>query len=333
MKISNEFKIGLLATVAVALFVVGYNFLKGTDIFSSTDTFYARYTEVDGLGLSNFVKIKGLNVGRVTSMSMEKGKNGQIVVEFAVDEDFKIPKGTVARIISDGLLGTKAIALELSDSNLFYQNGDTLTSALQESLSKSVQAELLPVKEKAENLLSSIDSVLTIIRTVFNEKTTDDIKQSVSSITSTLNHINKSAENVEGLLVENTTRIDRIFSNIESISLMLKNNEENISAVLSNLNNITDTLAKSNLKQTIASAQDALETTAAILDKIKKGEGSMGMLLNDEKLYNNLEATTKDLDLLMKDLKENPDRYVHFSIFGGGKSKSSKPSSPDVKPQ
>ena len=238
MKISNELKIGVLATVAIVLFIIGYNFLKGTDVFSSTDTFYARYKEVDGLGLSNFVKIKGLNVGRVTDLVLEEGNQGEIIVEFTVDENFKLPKGTVARIISSDLLGTKAINLELSDTTIYYQNGDTLVSALQESLSKSVQAELLPVKQKAENLLSSIDSVLTIIRSIFNEQTTKDIKQSVSSITSTLNHINKSAENVEGLLVQNTTRIDRIFSNIESITLMLKNNEENISAVLSNLNNI-----------------------------------------------------------------------------------------------
>lgn len=330
MKISNELKIGVLATVAIVLFIIGYNFLKGTDVFSSTDTFYARYNEVDGLGLSNFVKIKGLNVGRVTDLVLEKGKDGNIIVEFTVDEDFKLPKGTVARIISSDLLGTKAINLELADTTIFYQNGDTISSALQESLSKSVQAELLPVKQKAENLLSSIDSVLTIIRTIFNEKTTNDIKESVSSITSTLNHINNSAENIEGLLDKNTTRIDRIFANIESISIMLKDNTDNITAVLSNLNNITDTLAKSNLKQAIASAQDALETTADILDKIKNGKGSMGMLVNDDKLYNNLEQSSKDLDLLLKDLKENPGEYVHFSIFGG-KSKGHNPDSTDVK--
>ncbi len=316
MKISNELKIGVLTAVAILLFIIGYNFLKGTDVFSSTDTYYARYDEVDGLGLSNFIKIKGLNVGRVTNLVLEKGKQGGIIVEFTVDEDFKLPKGTVARIVSSDLLGTKAINLELSDTTIFYQNGDTLASAMQESLTKSVTAELLPVKQKAENLLSSIDSVLTIIRTIFNEQTTNDIKKSVTSITSTLNHINKSAANVEDLLVQNTSRIDRIFGNIESITLMLKNNENNISAVLSNLNNITDTLAKSNLKQVISNAQLALENVAVILEKINKGEGSLGLLINDEKLYMNLEKTSLDLDLLMKDMKLNPDNYVHFSIFG-----------------
>ncbi len=316
MKISNELKIGVLTAVAILLFIIGYNFLKGTDVFSSTDTYYARYDEVDGLGLSNFIKIKGLNVGRVTNLVLEKGKQGGIIVEFTVDEDFKLPKGTVARIVSSDLLGTKAINLELSDTTIFYQNGDTLASAMQESLTKSVTAELLPVKQKAENLLSSIDSVLTIIRTIFNEQTTNDIKKSVTSITSTLNHINKSAANVEDLLVQNTSRIDRIFGNIESITLMLKNNENNISAVLSNLNNITDTLAKSNLKQVISNAQLALENVAFILEKINKGEGSLGLLINDEKLYMNLEKTSLDLDLLMKDMKLNPDNYVHFSIFG-----------------
>lgn len=327
MKISNEVKIGILGVAALALLFFGYNFMKGQDIFNPDNTYYARYDAVDGLAVSNFVKIKGLNVGRVTKFFLERKKNGKVLVQFTVKDDIKIPKGSIARIVSADLLGTKAVDLQLDTTKIFYADGDTLMSDVQESLTQSVQAEILPVKEKAENLLASIDSVLTIIKSVFNEQTTDDIKKSVSSITETLNHINHSAESVEGLLDKNTTRIDRIFANIESISLMLKDNEQNISAVLSNLNNITDTLAKSNLRQAIANAQDVLEHTADILDKINKGQGSAGMLINDDKLYNNLEATTKDLDLLMQDMKANPSRYVHFSIFGGGRSKTEKPTS------
>jgi phospholipid/cholesterol/gamma-HCH transport system substrate-binding protein len=274
---------------------------------------------VEGLAVSNAVKVKGVQVGRVGKIFL--GEN--VTVKIKIDGDVKIPKNSVARIVSSDLLGSRIIELELTNDKDFYEDGDTLFSSQQESLTKSVQAEILPVKEKAENLISSIDSVITIIRTVFNNETRKNIERSVKNISSTLEHINSSSENIDELLEKNTSKLQSIFNNIESITSNLRKNEENITAILSNLNQISDSLAKADLLQTVNNAKETLSQATHILEKINKGEGTIGMLVNDDKLYKNLEQSSKDLDILFQDLKENPGRYVHLSLFGK-KDKSSK---------
>ncbi len=318
MKISNEFKVGVLASVCIALLIIGYSILKGNDVFSTSNSFYAVYDAVDGLTISSPVKIKGVQIGRVSNIYLNK----QVTVKFSAESNVSIPKGSIARIASADILGSRELEIELSSETEFYKNGDTLKSDVQESLSKSVQAEILPVKQKAENLISSIDSVIVTINEIFNNETRDNIIRSVRNISQTLEHINSSSENIDDMLEKNTTKMQNIFNNIESITLNLKKNEDNITAILSNLNQITDSLAKANLVQTINNAKDALAQASDILEKINKGEGTVGMLINDKNLYNNLEQSSKDLDLLFQDLKENPGRYVHLSLFG----KKDKPS-------
>ncbi len=314
-KVNNETKIGALATVSIALLIIGYNYLQGKDFFSSNNNFYAKYEQVDGLAMANPIKVKGMNVGRVTEMIYNPNTN-YVVVKFSVRTDVKIPIGSIARIVSSDILGSKAIQLEFVNSINYYKNNDTIKSGLQESLSTSVRAEILPVKQKAENLLSSIDSVLTIVKTVLNPKTRASLSSSIQSIQSTLDNLNKSSVQVDNLLKNNTTRLDRIFANIESITLMLKNNEQNLSAIMSNMNSITDSLRKSNLTQTINNASIAMIHSRDILEKINKGDGTMGLLVNDPKLYNELESSSKNLSLLLEDMRKNPNDYVHFSIFG-----------------
>lgn len=318
MKVSNEFKVGAFATVCIALLIIGYSLLKGNEVFSSSDSYYAVYNSVEGLSVSNPVKIKGVHVGRVSNIFL----GDKVTVEFKINGGIKIPKHSIARIASADILGSRQIDIDLSNEKDFHKDGDTLTSDVQESLTSSVKAEILPVKQKAENLMSSIDSVITTIHEVFNNETRDNIIRSVKSITQTLDHINSSSENIDNLLEKNTTKLQNIFNNIESITLNLKKNEDNITAILSNLNQITDSLAKANLIQTINNAKETLAHTSEILDKINNGKGSIGLLINDDKLYNNLEQSSKNLDALLVDLKENPGRYVHLSVFG----KKDKPS-------
>lgn len=319
MKISNEFKVGVLASVCIALLIIGYSVLKGNEVFSTANSYYAVYSSVEGLAVSSPVKIKGVQIGRVSNITLAKN----VIVKFSVKSGVSIPKNSIARIASADILGSREIDIDLASGNDLHKNGDTLQSDIQESLSKSVQAEILPVKQKAENLISSIDSVIVTINEIFNNETRDNIIRSVKNISQTLEHINSSSENIDDMLEKNTTKMQNIFNNIESITLNLKKNEDNITAILSNINQITDSLAKANLVQTINHAKDALAQASSILDKINKGEGTVGMLINDRNLYNNLEQSSKDLDLLFQDLKENPGRYVHLSLFGK-KDKSQK---------
>ncbi|MBU6205801.1 MAG: MCE family protein [Bacteroidetes bacterium] len=320
MKISNETKIGALTTLAVVLLIIGYNFLQGRDFFTSSNIFYAKYKFVDGLALSNPIKLRGMNVGRVTEMSLDKDKE-TVIVKFTVRKDIEIPKGTVAKIISADLLGSKAIDLNFSQNAELHENTDTLLSVVQESLTSSVRAEMLPVKQKAENLLSSIDSVMTIVRSVLNPDTRKSLISSVNNIQSTLEKLDQSTGQLNNLIDNNVGRLDRIFQNVESITLNLKNNEKTISTILANASSFSDSLQQSHIKEVINDAAINLAQVKLLLEKIHSGQGTLGMLINDEQLYRNLEKSSKNLDLLIEDIKLHPKRYVEFSILGGGKKK------------
>lgn len=314
-RISNETKIGIFVTLAIVLLILGYNYLAGNDVFTSRNIFYARYSNVDGLAESNPVKIKGMKVGAVAKMQYVPSRD-VIVVKFNIDSDIRIPRGSVARIVSEDLLGSKAIVIELSQSRDYYRNNDTMVSDLQESLSSSVRAEILPVKEKAEALLKTLDSVVTAVNTVLNRETQRRLVASIRSIQSTLENVNRSSESFDLLLRNNTSRLDRILANVESITGNLRTNDKQITQILSNLESITDSVKRADVAKTFAAANSVLERTNAVVTKIEKGEGSLGLLVNDQKLYTDLDSATKSLDALLTDLKNNPGRYVRISVFG-----------------
>ncbi len=318
MKISNETKVGVLASIAIVLLIIGYNFLQGRDFFTSSNIYYAKYKYVDGLALSNPIKLHGMNVGRVTEMKLDKDKE-TVVVKFNVRKDIEIPFGTIAKIVSADILGSKAIDLNFSTNSNNHKNKDTLQSVVQESLTSSVRAEILPVKQKAENLISSIDSVLLIVKSVLNPDTRKSLISSVNNIQATLENLNESTDQFSTLLENNVKRLDRIFQNIESITGNFKNNEANINKLLTNISSISDSLQQGNVKQVINDAAYNLAQVKLILEKINRGEGNVGLLLKDDNLYKNLEKSSKELDLLMEDIRLHPKRYVQFSIFGGGK--------------
>lgn len=320
MKISNETKIGILATIAIVLLIIGYNFLQGRDFFTSANVYYAKYKNVDGLALSNPVKLHGMNIGRVVEMKLDKDKE-TVIVKFTARKDIEIPLGSKAKIVSADILGSKAIDLEFSNAEKIHANKDTLISQLQESLTSSVRAEILPVKQKAENLLSSIDSVLSIVKSVLNPDTRKSLISSVNNIQATLENLNQSTDQFSNLLDNNVKRLDKIFQNIENITTNLKNNEKAINTIMTNISSISDSLQQSHIKQVMNDAAYSLSQAKMILEKVNRGEGSLGLLLQDESLYRNLEKSSKDLDLLLEDMRLHPKRYLNFSVFGGGGKK------------
>ncbi len=320
MKISNETKIGILATIALVLLIIGYNFLQGRDFFTSANVYYAKYKNVDGLAMSNPVKLHGMNIGRVVEMKLDKDKE-TVIVKFTARKDIEIPYGSKAKIVSADILGSKAVELEFTVNTKIHSNKDTLQSQLQESLTSSVRAEILPVKQKAENLLSSIDSVLGIVKSVLNPDTRKSLISSVNNIQATLENLNQSTDQLSNLLDNNVKRLDKIFLNIESITSNLKNNEKAINTMLTNISNISDSLQQSNIKQVVNDAAYSLAQAKYILEKINRGEGSVGLLLQDESLYRNLDKSSRDLDLLLEDMRQHPKRYLNFSVFGGGGKK------------
>ncbi|HEY0177605.1 MAG TPA: MlaD family protein [Pedobacter sp.] len=312
MKITNETKVGILAAFSIAVLIIGYNFLKGNSIFSSETVLYARYTRVDGLGVSKPVLINGFQIGRVDKLVLQP--NGEILATLKIKGKYDIPKNTVARLESTDLLGSKAIVMSLGSSKDYAQDGDTLNSNVEKNLMEAVQ----PVQKKAELIIGKMDSILTSVNTILNPDFQKNVNKSFNSISATLASLEGTSKKVDGLVGTEGKRISAILANAESISANLKNNNEKINSILEHINTITDQVAAANFKQTIDNANKAVADLQGIVSKVNDGKGTLGLLVNDTKMYDNLNNASKNLDNLIIDLKANPKRYVHFSVFGGG---------------
>ena len=313
MKISNETKVGILAAIAIAIFIVGYNFLKGNDIFTSENEFYAKYDKVDGLAISKPVLVNGYQIGRVSALALQP--NGQILAQFKINPKYLVPDNTIARLESTDLLGSKAVIFDLGNSLKYAIDGDTLNANVQQNIMEQVE----PVQKKAQVIVAKLDSLLSSVNTILNPDFQKNVNRSFASIAKTLETLELTSKTVDGAVSIQAKRIDNILANAESISSNLKNNNEKITAIMNNMNNVTDQLAKANFKETLDNANKAVADLQATVAKINNGAGSLGMLLNDEKLYNNLNNAAANLDKLMIDLQANPKRYVSFSVFGGKK--------------
>jgi phospholipid/cholesterol/gamma-HCH transport system substrate-binding protein len=318
MKPTKETKIGLIVLVGIALLFWGLNFLKGKDIFTSDNTMFAVYDQVEGLAASNPVLVNGLKIGLIRKLRLMEDGSGRILVALTVTNKVHLPVNSKAEIFSTDILGSKGIRILMGDSKDLLKDGDTLISGVQKSLPEEVNAQVAPIKAKAENLLSSMDSVLLVIREVFNQRTKSNLKNSFESISKSLSAIEHIATNLDTVL-EGEDKLKKIFENIESISTNFKNNNEKLTTIINNFAAISDTIARSNISETLESTKRTLEQTAGIMEKVNKGEGSLGQLANNDSLYNNLNSTARNLDLLLSDFKENPGRYVNLSFISFGR--------------
>ncbi|WP_421939694.1 MlaD family protein [Pedobacter sp.] len=315
MKIKNETKVGILAAFAIALLIIGYNFLKGNSIFSDETSLLARYTRVDGLTVSKPVLINGYQIGRVAKLQLEPG--GTILATLSINSKYEIPKNSIARLEGTDLLGSKAIVMELGNSQEMAEDGFTLNANVEKGLMEQVQ----PVQKKAELIIGKMDSILSSVNSILNPNFQKNVDKSFNSIAGTLASLETTSKKVDNLVGSESERIAAIFKNVEGITANLNNNNQKISAILTNINTVTDKFAAANFKQTIDNANTAIADLQTVISGIKDGKGSLGLLLNDTKMYDNLNSASKNLDALMIDLKANPKRYVHFSVFGGGNKK------------
>lgn len=313
MKIKNETKVGILAAFSIALLIIGYNFLKGNSIFKNETILYATYSRVDGLTVSKPVLINGFQIGRVSDLKLQP--NGTILATLNISGAYDIPVNTIARLEGTDLLGGKAIVMSLGNSTVYAKDGDTLNANVAKNLIEAVE----PVQKKAEVIIAKMDSILTSVNAILNPTFQNNIEKSFTSIAGTLNSLENTSRKVDVLVGTESSRISAIFANLENITANLKNNNTQINSILGNINTVTDKFAALNFQTTMDNANKAVADMQAAIDKINRGEGSLGKLVNDDALYNNLENASKNLDNLMIDLKANPKRYVHFSVFGGKK--------------
>jgi phospholipid/cholesterol/gamma-HCH transport system substrate-binding protein len=317
VKLRKELKIGIIVAFGIAALIWGVPFLKGTDIFSNQKKVFAIYDHVDGLTASNPVQINGLKIGQVIKLSFLPDRSGRILVTMLIEGDVPIPKKSTAIIVSSDILGSKVINLKLSNNPELIENKDTLNSLFELSLAEEVTKQIAPIRSKTENLLTSMDSLITVIHKVLNAETQTNLIKSFESIKRTVGNLERATIKIDTLIGTQQSRVKGILANVESISGNLKNNNERITHILKNFSSISDTIVKANIANVINQASIAF-------NKINQGKGSIGLLLNNDSLYNNLSAASDNLDKLLLDMKENPKRYVHFSMFGGGGG-SSKP--------
>ncbi|PKQ64224.1 hypothetical protein BZG02_05225 [Labilibaculum filiforme] len=320
MKFSKDAKIGLVVIGAIVILIWGVNFLKGFNIFSSEQVFYARYERVDGLKKSSSVTLKGYKVGQIKSIQFSSSSADHLLVAFAISDQFKLPANSVAHIESADIMGTKVIKIIPGKGNTFVQSGDTIKGSIEGDLKEQVSMQMLPLKKKAEKLMSGVDSVLTVIQYIFNKDTRDNLTRSFGSIEQTLQKLENASGTLDTIITGQKSHLENIFANVDSITGNLKDNNKNVSSILTNFSSISDSLSASDISQTINNAKTTLKQTNEILAKINSGEGSMGMLINNDTLYTNLEAASNGLTNLLIDVKNNPKKYMHFSLFDTGKT-------------
>jgi len=303
MKIRTEVKIGFIVLITLALVIYGINFLKGRNVLRRTDVFYAVFPEVSGLNLASPVYINGYKIGLVNNIEFKGSNVNELVVAFTCDHRFPLPSGTRAELFSEGIIGGRAIKLIPGKSPVYHNYGDTLVSAVEMDLISQVQEQLDPLTQKAELLFGRADSLFISVNQLLNEETITDLKETISNLNSTTEKLSK-------------VQIDQILTDLKQFTQMLAENREKLAGAINNLNNITDSIARSNLNQALTEVENTFRQSSHLLESINNGEGSLGQLAKNDSLYLHLNAATQNLEILLKDLNENPKRYVHFSLFG-----------------
>ncbi len=310
MKLSNETKIGALTAIAITILIIGYSYLRGNDVFSGSNKFYAIYQSVDGLAVSKPVLVNGFQIGRVSKMKLRD--DGHTVVEFKIDDQYKVPANTLAKLVSTDLLGGKAIVFELGTSGELAQDQDTLRADVAGSLAESLQ----PIQTKAENLMTKLDSSLASLNRIMNPNFERNIGRSFESIANSLQTLEGTTKKIDNLVAGQTGHINGILTNAEAASLNLKNTTNGLTGVTTNFQRFSGDLANSNIKQTLDNANKAVADLQQVMSRINSNNGTLGLLMRDDSLYRNLQYASKNLDALFIDVKANPKRYVHFSLFG-----------------
>jgi len=305
VKISKEFKIGLFSLISITLLYLGFNYLKGKDFFSSANKYYAIYTNIDGLTISNSIYINGLTVGRVSNITFLQSQENQILVEIEIQEDVILDENTIAGLISEGFLGGEAIKLEIPQGvKTPLEVGDTLKSVLDLGLLGSITEKALPVADDLGSTITMLNKILENF-----QGTELELKESITELRKTIIAYRM-------LATKNQEEFNSIMSSLSATAINLDSATAEMKPLLSNANTFMDSLNALRINEVMLTAQSAMQNLDTLLANLNNGEGTAGKLLHDDSLYYYLTRTSEDLDKLLIDLKENPSRYVQVSVFG-----------------
>ncbi|MCB9193697.1 MAG: hypothetical protein H6597_04120 [Flavobacteriales bacterium] len=328
LKIKREYYIALMVIAGVVLLIFGVNYLKGWDLLERRNVYHAVYSDISGVTETTPLLLNGYKVGSVVGSSLMEDGSSRILVSFQINEDdLKVPKDS--RIVITGDLLNKWTALELGISEKLAHAGDTLEGRTPMSLTESVTSQIDPLKRKAEGMLVSVDSVLTVFQSILNPEARMDIDKSFMNIRTTLEHLSQAADRLDKLIASEGEAVHVTLDNLNAITGNLKDHNGQIAHILENLDTASASLADGKLDRALASLDSTLADARGIMGRIESGQGTLGKLVTQDSLYDNLEAATRELEILLEDVRLNPDRYVHISVFGR-KDKLPKLSENDV---
>ena len=310
MKINNETKVGIITIVALAMLILGFNYLKGKDLFNTTKKIYAIFPKLGSLAKANEVKINGLTIGTVYDLEETDKNVSGIKVTISLTRNVNIPTNSVA-YINASLVGLSAanITIERGDATTYLQDGDMLNTRIDEGLFGGLSAEVAPTLAKVRNSLDSLNRVFGNINTVFDAGAKSNLQQTIANLSMASNSLNKLLDPEKGALVST-------LNNVSAITGNLKTNSDSIAIIVSNTKQFTGQLATLDLKKTMDSLQAAVVLLKATVNKISSKDGTLGALINDRTLYDQLVSTILSAEILIDDLRTHPKRYVNVSVFG-----------------
>ena len=304
MKLSRELKTGVVSVAIIAAFIWGYNFMKGQNLFETSNrTYFAEYNDIQGLNTASIVTINGFNVGKVVNIKFDKDpeKRGVLIVEFGVDSDFKFSKNSVAKIYSASLMGGKYLAIVPSYEGEDAVSGDFLRGDVESDMLASLSDELGPLQAKLESVIVNADSLLVGLNQVLDQNSRENLRKTFENLNETMDNFAQVSSSLDGLIDDNKEKLDNSLSNLEVMT--------------DNFAKLSDSLANANLGQTIAKLETTVTSLNSILDGLENGEGTIGKLLKDDGLYINLENASKELEELLHEVKMHPKRFTNFSLF------------------
>lgn len=320
MKISKEIITGIITIVAIGLLVTGVNFLKGNSFFGGDDVYYAYFKESGQLAPASSVTVNGVSVGKVLSVQVfpKNSEDKRVLISFNIQEDeFTIPRGSTVEIGSLDLFNKGMILrMDYSAGKGNHALGDTIYGSVASDMMAQVKSYADPISKKMQVMMNSIDKMVTGISAFWDSTATSEIEGSLKEVKIAIKRFGNAAEQIELLVESEKMKLSRILENVEEITVNLKRSNEKVKKIVGNVEGITDDLVSADFKGTINNAKETLKRINDVLDMAKSGEGTIGKLLDDGALYDELVNTNKEIQNLVEDLQIHPERYIHFSVLG-----------------
>lgn len=319
MKLTKTSKIGILVVICLTLLFWGINFLKGRDIFRTEKVFYARYKNVGGLTATTLVTLNGFKVGYVREIYFSEDFSGDLIVKIAIHNDFPLPKGTSAEIASSDLLGSKVVKLNLGKSDMHLHANDTLATKMEADIMQQVNEQIAPFKAKAERMIENLDSIVTAVSKILSSDSQHNISESIRQINLTMTNLEKISGNLNEVVTDQKKNLSSTISNLSEATGNFKINSAKLGHIMDNFSSFSDSLTKMEIKGTIDHLNGSFSNLQTILSKIDTANGTLGLLVNNPILYQNLNQTSESLNRLLVDFRLNPKKYIHFSAIDLGR--------------